>query len=135
MADRAPVLLAAAFIVSPSALLLAMALVQRGIGYPSAGLAAVLLFAWVGVGCFVLRRLRFSPTFFGWSSVASALLLVLTPFASAALRIIHLGREEPFPAHLIMFPTVVLFILISLGILVVSLAGFVGRIFKGWTSR
>jgi len=100
------------FVLSPAILIVVMAVVLRNISSSSVHVPSALLFTWVGFLWLCLRKCRCSRIFFAWSTLVSAFLMMSVPFASAPIGL-HLGRCDPFPAHLIMFPTVTFLILVS----------------------
>ena len=53
----------------------------------------------------------------------AAFLMVSVPFVSSPIGL-ELGRDDPFPAHLIMFPAVAFLILVSFISVLVRLVGF-----------
>ncbi|OGL46098.1 MAG: hypothetical protein A2161_09555 [Candidatus Schekmanbacteria bacterium RBG_13_48_7] len=107
-------------------LIVVMAIFQRNIGSLSVLEPSGILFAWMSFLLLNLRKYRCTGSFFAWSSLVSAFLMVSVPFASALIGL-KLGRCDPFPAHLIMFPTVALLILVSFVSALVSVVGFFRR--------
>ncbi|HUT76779.1 MAG TPA: hypothetical protein VM285_03780 [Polyangia bacterium] len=107
-----------------------MALLLRSLESLSVVTPAVLLFVWVVILLFRLKKSRCAAPFFAWASLGSVFLMLGVPFASAPLGL-HLGRGDPFPAHLIMFPTVAVLVLVSLVAALAAAVGFIRSRFQG----
>jgi len=104
-----------------------MALLQGATGFPPVPWSAALLFLWVGALSLFLRRTPFPRRLFASSAFGSVLVLVATPLAATALGLVPMGRCDPFPAHLVMVPAVLLLVSIGSVLLVLLGAGLVRR--------
>ena len=113
------------YIVSPSFLMISMALIAT-YGFPlffgsshalyfnqtDTMIESLISFAWV---VFISFRLRNRPSrflFFAWWPILAILCIVLL-YVSGALMGLPIGREERFPAVVVMLPTIGLLLFIS----------------------